>query len=371
METTQLNSFFTVHYNFYIMNILEPIDVEQLKMNDKEKEHKSRNRLGYHVFLSRYVEDFKLLPIHIKRHLIFENLHINLFPPDDQSIDSTNSILLERVPYQYVMKSACREWSIVYSNQLKQAWKKRALKLNRRKLPGKFIKIPREINDSVNTKLMQSLTYEWQMLVRAMKFCITRPPRIGLCRRQISFGKERVTLMSQAYREMPFSYLLELTIFGQNYSKLNKKEIILNGKKTMLLHISSKQRMNYIFKKEASCATEFTTKNQKNNIIHGCCGKVNILRNGQNVLGYILAETKTKWHCLLATNELIKLDVPTFNKDENKYIFPINFCNQVTMYWPIRILLRKNGGGFKITLNRIAYKNTIGTQKIIVPKLSS
>eukprot|EP00592_Proboscia_alata_P014015 CAMPEP_0194391164 /NCGR_PEP_ID=MMETSP0174-20130528/114118_1 /TAXON_ID=216777 /ORGANISM="Proboscia alata, Strain PI-D3" /LENGTH=73 /DNA_ID=CAMNT_0039185235 /DNA_START=45 /DNA_END=263 /DNA_ORIENTATION=- len=44
------------------MNNLNRNDIVTMPYNFKETQHRSRKRLGYHVFLSRYVTDFKEMP---------------------------------------------------------------------------------------------------------------------------------------------------------------------------------------------------------------------------------------------------------------------------------------------------------------------
>ena len=64
----------------------------------------------------------------------------------------------------------------------------------------------------------------------------------------------------------------------------------------MSVNIVSKARYDMIFVKEGCCATEFLSKN---NGINTARGKVNIMRNGRNILGYILEEINTIWKIIL------------------------------------------------------------------------
>ena len=158
------------------MNVSSPKHIKKLFMNRRERLHEGRNRLGFHVFLSRFIMDFRMLPLHQQKIKIYNDLSINLFPPDDVSIDSTCSCIDEKVKHKYVMKLACKYWSCLYSNKMKNAWKDRAIILNARKLPGKFTTVPNNITCDLNNNVMDSLTYEWKKFIGIMKNSITKPP---------------------------------------------------------------------------------------------------------------------------------------------------------------------------------------------------
>ena len=82
------------------MNARVPKDVIKLCLNEKEILHNSRNRLGFHVFLSRFIQDFRKLSLEQQRLKIYKEIYINLFPPDDVSIDSTSTMIDEKVHSQ-------------------------------------------------------------------------------------------------------------------------------------------------------------------------------------------------------------------------------------------------------------------------------
>ena len=103
------------------MNARVAIDVKKLPINEKERLHDSRNRLGFYVFLSRFIEDFRKLSLDQQKLKIYKEIYINLFPPDDVSIDSTFSIIDEKVHHKFVMKLACKYWSHMYNNNMKNA----------------------------------------------------------------------------------------------------------------------------------------------------------------------------------------------------------------------------------------------------------
>ena len=57
--------------------------VKNLSLSEKERDHHSRNRSGWHVFVSRYFLDFKDAPTDIKRSLI-----CSLYPLHQQPVDA-------------------------------------------------------------------------------------------------------------------------------------------------------------------------------------------------------------------------------------------------------------------------------------------
>ena len=337
------------------MNVTTLKHVKELIMNEKEILHTSKKRLGFHVSLSRFILDFCMLSLYQQRMKIKKIIQINLFPSDDISIDSTSSIIDEKVHHKFVMKLACKYWSHLYNYNMKDAWKNRAIILNSRKLKGKFVSIPNDITCELNNHVMDTLTYEWQKLIVIMRNSITKAQSRTKTCLTYKFGKESVRLGSQSYRDISTSYLLELTIFGKNKCNLKQREIVYKTKKIMIVNIASKARFDELFIKEGRSATEFSNKH---NGIHTASGKVNILRNGKNIIGYILEETNTVWKIILMNHQFIWIDAPKYCRIKHQYIFTTKKGVLITMYLPIRFMIRLNGGGFKMTLNRVAYKYT-------------
>ena len=349
-----------------------PSSISRLCINKKERDHRSRNCSGFHVFLSWYLCDFRCLPLQEQRKMVFVNLGVRLFgvvlpgEEEEDSIDSTNSLLLQAVPQQLAFRVACYKWSNILSPKAKEAWKRRAIQLNCRKLPGKFLTIPTSINgnDALTDNVMESLTIEWEKVTSVMKRCIMRQPKAIMSSKEYKFGDEKVQLQSQAYRAFNFSLLLELTIFGQKFQQMKASKTIKKTKKLILFHVASQQRMKDIFVQEENCATEFEVE-QDNGLkyIQTCCGKVNVSYNGKNILGYILEEKNQKWKILLATNKVIFLDCLSFDRIKQEYVYqhcPSKHKPSITEYWPICLLVCLNGGGVRMPLNCFAFKVTGG-----------
>ena len=353
-------------------------DIIRMKMNKKEREHKGRNRLGFHVYLSRFYFEFYKLPIEQQQKEIFSSLGIDFHSlhgynnngyNEDSSIDSTDSIFTTPVNHRIVHKAACRVWKML-PVELKTAWNKRAKKLNKRKLPGKFLVVPFE--NGLKEQVLNSLSYEWNDLVGVFRRCLTRNPKIILSTLRYRFGDETVTIGSQSYRDFRVSYLVELVIFGRYFKSLHNSEIIKRTKKQIIVHISSKKRMDELFSKEGLNATEFLMEASDNQQYdQTCSGKVSIMVGGKLILGYILTESNNKWKILLRNNKMINIKALHYNTERKEYVLPTTGKYIITAYWPIRFLIRLNGKGIRMTLNRLAYqKKTKGEYKIMEPHSS-
>ena len=60
------------------MNINSPNEVVALCLNTREKNHRSRSRLGFHVFVLRFMEDFNSLSFEEKCEMLLSSLSIAL-----------------------------------------------------------------------------------------------------------------------------------------------------------------------------------------------------------------------------------------------------------------------------------------------------
>ena len=342
------------------MDAITPFAIRKQRMNKREEEHTSRERLGFHVFISRFFFDFKKLSLAQKHLYLFkqDGLLQGMYTAigDDESIDSTDSLLTDPISRVVIYRSACLEWKYHTSAQQKKAWTTRAKFLNNRKLPGKFMQVPwTGHTNSVEDRLLQSLSFEWNLVVKFFKNCITRDPRKAVRSMIYTFGKEKVHILSQTYREYTMSYLMETTIFGHNLCLLKKKEIISKTKNQALIHISNQKRMKLIFSKESLNATEHFVEKYDVSFTHTCCAKVNILYKGKNIIGYILDESRGKWKILLGNNKIIYKNIVKYNNSIYGYEYESSGVYKINFYWPIRILLRCNGKGMRITLNRVAF----------------
>ena len=82
-----------------------------MTLNKKEKDHKNRERLGFHVYLSRFLTIFNKLELEKQHKYIFINGGNRLgkfrcIAGDDISVDSTNFLFTEKSPRQLIHQCA-------------------------------------------------------------------------------------------------------------------------------------------------------------------------------------------------------------------------------------------------------------------------
>lgn len=127
------------------MDLLSPQEVRQLPMNTKEKEHRSRKRRAFNVFLSRGVENLLSLSNDRQRELYHAEFGNHAGASDCDSIDSTDTLYMESLnaplKYRFLMKIVCKQWERI-GGEKKKAWEDRATFLNSRNLPGAIYSIP-------------------------------------------------------------------------------------------------------------------------------------------------------------------------------------------------------------------------------------
>ena len=135
--TTTVAAITTIHTQ---MNTSTPDAVILPEYNRKEIDHRSRQHIGFRVFVSRYIYDFGLLVSDNQTELVFSILNIRFgsLILDDSSIDSTDIIVLDAIIYRKNFRMVCICWKMV-DNQMKQACSERAKLLNARLLPGKML----------------------------------------------------------------------------------------------------------------------------------------------------------------------------------------------------------------------------------------
>ena len=123
---------------------LRPSQVMRLPLNQKEEEHRSRGRIGFHVFVSRLVLDISLLSAK-EQNKLFEDL-VEEAGDDNMSVDSTDTDFVlvrgdKALTYMKKFRIACRKWRML-AERRKEAWRKRAESLNSRPLPGRVVVVP-------------------------------------------------------------------------------------------------------------------------------------------------------------------------------------------------------------------------------------
>jgi hypothetical protein len=330
-------------------SINTPQQILHLSQSEKEINHPSRKRLGYHVYLSYYFKLFATLDNDDKRGIMIEN---NIWEDeDDISIDST---LTPRRPMYYeITRAAARRWNAM-DLDTKEAWKERAGRLNSRpRMDGTFENVPNAIiESSITDNVLQSLSQDWVNFVRQFKQCILlksrHHSRVPTSEKIYKFGNEKVVMYSQIYRIFYFNHLLKVTIFGMPlYSKLLPHEVPYQSKKQTIIHLFSHRRISELLNFGGlAAATQY-----KDGLKYLCCAKVNLKRRGKNSIGYVIDEEGDELKIKMETGQLVQMRKPDFDKQNGRYKYEQqenDSGNQsesfsLTQLWPLRIKINLSG----------------------------
>ena len=368
------------------MDLTTPNDVISKEYTHKELGSKSRNRSGFHVFISCFFHDFKKLSIDEQR----QQLSVLDETSSRESVDSTDTDFY-KIKHPDVMKLGCYYWRNNVPPQVKEAWTRRAEYLNSREVPGKFVTVPAEIGGgglSTNDFLMEALTVEWSKLLAVLRSSVvTNQRRVqkrgGNSLSIICFGKERVVVGSQTYRQLNISYLLKLVIFGgKNNNRINMvSEFMKTTKRTTLIHIASQRRIEEMLTINNQCGVSFRKyfgkiDQDRKYYTLTCSGKVS-LKNKENkkiILGYIINETNDKWQIQVegvngGNDNIFWINRLQYSFERDEYILNENIASggySITNYWPIRLLLNEDGN-CKFIFNRLG----LDSQNQIISNTSS
>ena len=277
------------------MNYNTPNDVINLPLTTKERRHDSRCRLGYHVYLSRFFYDFGKVGNEEKEEMLVQYGIWDENPPaaEGEDAESVSSLLTCRQPLCHeITMVAAKIWKQL-GIEMKEGWKERARMLNDRpRKDGTFEMVPSSIvSESVDACIKQSLSMEWKRMVALFKGCVLHGRGATIqSKKQYRFGPELVILNNQFFRSFFLNHLLMLSIFGSPlYSSLHPKEIIHRSRKEAVVHILSHRRMEQLFCYGGLSMCTFEKEDMK----YICCAKVNLVKNGKNVVGYVMEENET------------------------------------------------------------------------------
>ena len=318
-----------------------------LPLSEKERNHKSRTRQAYHVFLSAYFNKFSTLSNEEKKELLVD---LQIWAPDVNEANEEDSVMTPVSPAVYeVMKAAARMWEGT-SAELKQAWKNRTERLNdRAPNDGSFEEVPDELFEpSLEDTVTESLTKEWRhvssMIMHSVNLNIKK--FMGDSYAQYRFGNETVVLYTQAYKSFYLSHLLKLTIFGSPlYSKLLPHELIIKTRKQALVFFYSHRRISDLFSFGGLNATIFF----KDSLKYVCCAKVNLRHDGKNIVGYVMDEENNNLKIKVeGEEEYISLQRPQYDAANGLFMYDNTDGNQsqnytISQLWPIRMKLNDSG----------------------------
>lgn len=346
------------------MNFTSPADVLNLPISYKEKHHNSRDRLGYHVYLSQYFLRYKQLSYDEKCKIMVDNGVWGENTEDDDNI-SIDSVLTPQTPTSTdVMKAAGFYWSNTIDERMKDAWKERANLLNRRpNNNGVFTEIPSPISELCITKaIVESLSIDWMNFAKLLKGCIVRNRRGASFsedgRTVYRFGKERIVLQSQTQRSFSLNLLLKFTIFGSSplFSNLLVHEITYRSKHTTVLHLLSSRRMGELF---TFGGLDATVIHKRDGTKQKCCAKVSMEKGNKSVIGYVIDEDETnlvvKVEGMIDTVTIMR---PRFEVDQ--YIYPSAESGDtysLSQLWPIRIKLNQLSGYSSIIMSAATFND--------------
>ena len=221
------------------MNINSPDAVITLQRNVKENNHKSRKRIGFHVYVLCYIEDFNKLNYDERCTMLMDELGIALghclMSQDNDDYDSTDSDLYDENKIKYLSKFrlACNNWRKILV-EMRNAWNVRARHLNALLVPGKMLVVPQCIggnnHDHYERTVLDSLSLDWAKIFKLFQSALHRVPNENSTT-EVIFGNEKVSLGSQVFCRFKLPALLRLTLFGgDEYRNIKNYEIIKKNK---------------------------------------------------------------------------------------------------------------------------------------------
>ena len=322
-------------------------EIIQSPLTDKERDHHSRKRRGYHVFLSSFFTNFSALEYENKRAMLIE---LKIWRREEYESDD-DSVITPRQPAPgEVMKAAGRVWA-ASSVELKNSWGERASKLNMMPVnDGTFESIPHVlVQNSLRSEVMQSLTMDWRQTVSLFRRSMLSNQKrmITISQMRYKFGKESVVLHSQAYRSFFMNYLLKLTIFGNpSFCNLFPYEIPYSRKKQTVIHIYSHRRMSELFSFGGLDASEL----YKDGVKYFVCGKVNLRKGKKNVIGYIMDEDEEMLHVKVeGERQNIRIKRPEYNSEHGRFEYEKDprmaqaLTYSLSQLWPVRMKIMQSG----------------------------
>ena len=211
---------------------------------------------------------------------------------------------------------------------------------------GCFLVVPTPIvTSSVSENIIEALSKEWVNLVRLFKGCILSR-RNDITTKSYMFGNEKVVLYSQHHRNFFLNHLLKVSIFGSPlFSILSPHELVHRTKRQVVVHVLSHKRLENLFRFGGLSAVTF----KKNGMNHMGCGKVNLMRGGRNMIGYIVHEEGNDLKIRIEgeENNVITLRRPEYNAGEGKYNYLTGSQTSesyvISQVWPVRFKINNSG----------------------------
>ena len=378
--------------------ILNPLNnqIQNFPLTQKEVDHKSRKRLGYHVYASYFFHCFATISTEEKQELMYRYEIWSKVPKeeeDDESISSgdelekkgtctsSDGIVLaegkgnlksrcknviqeedddntigskstksENPTSQHISRLAGLVWR-GYSSEIKNEWGNRALTLNSRpRNDGKFTELPDwATRSSIEECIKDTLTQEWVNLVNMFKNAfVVRRNDIQMNSKVYKVGREKVQVGNQVFRKFTLSPLLCKTIFSSPlFCNLKSHEIVYRTKREVVIHLHSNQRVSELFNFGGLKCGIFHKKGASRVYV---CAKVSLIdENGRCTVGYVMEENDNQLGVSIEGNngELVWVCSVAFDSVTSKYQYLDEHSPfgekydifHISYFWPIRIKL--------------------------------
>lgn len=254
---------------------------------------------------------------------------INLLVQNVSDYDSVYSLV--SIDHTDVIRYAGNRWKR-FSRNRKECWSFRAARLNREPVVGKFEHMP---NLLTNRILCESLTMEWRHMCKGFRSAMMREAGRNLSQRSysMSFPGVRSQVGRQYFRRSYMSPIIHKILFGEGYSNLKDNELIKKVKKSAIVHIASRDRMKQLFCMNDLCGVNFII----DEFNYNCSGKVKVVRDGRNLIGFIMKERRDKWTVKMMNGDVKVL--PRVNCNDSGYIYANDNRRTnawtISYYWPI------------------------------------
>jgi hypothetical protein len=327
-------------------------EIRNRNPTNKELYHPSRNRKGYHVFISQCYADFKKLTEQQQQEqLAFYHIWID---NDEVSVDSV--MTPSTFNHVHIMKLCNRLWTSA-SDDVRNGWKCRAEYLNM--LPrkdGRFDSLHQNLHHgSLTSNILESLSYDWIHLCKTLNttICRSNTTKVGeSIHKTYKFGNQKVFLLNQIYKSFHFNYLLRLICFGSNYQLLSTHEKVLYSSNESILHFHSWKRIQLMFNHSGiNPFCKFIKLTGSEIIVTAKVSWLDI--ENKESIGYVIDESADhiKVQCIGNSNDqitIIELDRPVYENNEYKF----SELSRIKQYWPLMMKLNNNGQ-CSVLMNRI------------------
>ena len=315
-------------------------NINRLRPTRKQIEGTKRKLNGYNVYLGRFFADFRRVNEDEKKRLLcaagIHDMRDYVASDEDSVVTKPSANNID------IIRLAALRWRHTVDD-VKEAWKLKAGEINRLPILGVFTCIPKVVTDD---GIAEMLSQEHNRFIRVINNTFRSRQTVKDSTVIKSFGNEKVLLGANVYKSIFINHLLKLIFFGSNYSIFAKGEVVHRYAKSIIVHISSMERIIRIFRKngksafsmEMDCGQEYS-----------CAGKVVVwhIANGKQGIEYII-NSRTM---LMESGERVPMSsirLPMYDKDEGRWMINLDYDDSnalysVIEYNPIRMKICESG----------------------------